>query len=376
MMRKRNPLNFPQLIGKVVEIISDRVIVKVNDSELALTIPENLSMKRGDRLLINQSLTTILQILDPQPSTPPGRLFLPEDHQITFQDIGGLKDIKEQISKEFLIFMQQPEKVAEYHLDLMQGILLEGPPGCGKTMLASAIAHEAKLPMLVVGTNEIVDSYIGDSSKNIAKIFSYCRSHAPIILFMDEIEALTPHRGHQRESGEIDRLLTQLLQELDGLATKQVNTKDPKPVFLLGATNRLQLVDLALRRPGRFDLTLHVPLPNDAARNEIFRRELKGVPKQADININEMVVGTAKMTGATIHEIIRRMKVEAISRYEPGLSTARFQITLEQYLAELREVKKKRPLLQAWNESPNEPSPSAPKELFQRHFAPYLSDVS
>jgi len=324
--------NFPTTVGTVVELLESQVIVNIRDTPIAFPISPIIEpLAPQDRVLIDEKSAMIVRKIASVSDNPPGTLYAPKiglPYPCTFDDIGGLISVKEGIRDEFILPMKNSELTKQFHFDPLQGILLSGPPGCGKTMLASAIAHQADLPLLVVTGSDIICSLVGESAQNLSKIFRYCRAHAPVILFLDEIESLSPHRGQNRESGEIDRMFTQLLQELDGISTKN-NPMAPK-VYLIGATNRKNLVDPALLRPGRLNLIIEIPLPNQDERVSIIEGFLDGIPN--DLNLLEISLESDGFSGADLFEVIRGTKLQAIKMKANSLTMIHFQYALKTFI--------------------------------------------
>jgi SpoVK/Ycf46/Vps4 family AAA+-type ATPase len=194
-----------------------------------------------------------------------------EDATITLADVGGLTEVKERLEVSFLAPLRNPQMRRMYGKSLRGGLLLYGPPGCGKTFVARAVAGEMGAKFISVGLSDILDMWVGNSEKNIHELFTLARAQAPVVLFLDEIDALGQKRSQTRQSamrGSVNQLLT----ELDGVDGAN------EGVFVLAATNQPWDVDPALRRPGRLDRTLLVLPPDAAAREAILRHHLKSRP--------------------------------------------------------------------------------------------------
>ncbi len=183
---------------------------------------------------------------------------------IAFADIGGMEQVKEEIRMKILYPLQNPELFRAYGKRIGGGVLLYGPPGCGKTMLSRATAGEIKAHFLAVGLHQILDLYIGESEKNLHRLFELARDHAPSVLFFDEVDALAADRNDMRRSAG-RTLINQFLAEMDG----QVSSNEG--LLILGATNAPWHIDPAFRRPGRFDRVLFVPPPDEQAREAIIK---------------------------------------------------------------------------------------------------------
>ncbi len=190
---------------------------------------------------------------------------------INFEDVGGMHQVKKEIDLKIIKPLQHVELYKAYGKKTGGGILLYGPPGCGKTFIAKATAGQVKAKFISVGLSDILDMWIGNSEKNLHHIFEIARQHTPCVLFFDEIDALGASRSDMKQSSG-RHLINQFLQELDGIDGNNDG------VLILGATNAPWHLDPAFRRPGRFDRIIFVPPPDDAARSAIFKLKLKGKP--------------------------------------------------------------------------------------------------
>src|SRR4029079_17059533 len=213
------------------------------------------------------------------------RLLHPGQPAITFGDVGGLDEIKTQIEKRIILPFQKPSLFAKFKRKQGGGILLYGPPGCGKTMLARATAGECQGEFLNVEIDEVLDMWYGESERKLGAIFARARQHSPCVLFFDELEAIGGSRQQMRHSPG-KSLVNQLLAEMDGV----VGANDR--VLVMAATNAPWHVDPALRRPGRFDRVVFVPPPDKAARVEILRLVLRNRPIAGDVDLRELAEKT------------------------------------------------------------------------------------
>jgi len=228
--------------------------------------------------------------------------------EVSFSDIGGLEDVKRILSEAIKDPLYHSEVYTAAHTKPAKGILLTGKPGTGKTLLAKAIAKEAEVNFIAVKGPELLSKYIGESEKGVREVFKKARQAAPCILFFDEIEALVPKRGKVMGEAVTERVVSQFLTEMDGI-------EELKGVAVLGSTNRPDLIDEALLRPGRFDFVLELPAPDLKARSEIFKVHTKDKPLGKDVNLNSLAKETDGMTGAEIASICQKASLLAIREF-------------------------------------------------------------
>ncbi|NXF02307.1 SPAT5 protein, partial [Smithornis capensis] len=214
--------------------------------------------------------------------------------KVSWSDIGGLEDVKLKLKQAVEWPLKHPESFTRMGIQPPKGVLLYGPPGCSKTMIAKALAHESGLNFLAVKGPELMNKYVGESERAVREIFRKARAVSPSILFFDEIDALAVERGNSSGVGNVaDRVLAQLLTEMDGI-------EQLKDVTILAATNRPDMIDKALLRPGRIDRIIYVPLPDAATRREIFKLHFQSMPVSSDVCLAELVENTQKYSGAEV----------------------------------------------------------------------------
>ncbi len=252
----------------------------------------------------------------------------------TFKDVGGMDAVKDEVRKKILHPLQHPEIYQAYGKKIGGGILLYGPPGCGKTHLARATAGEVSSNFIAVGISDILDMYIGQSERNLHAIFQKARNRKPCVLFFDEADALGASRSDMRHSAGRN-VINQFLAELDGVEY------DNEGVLVLAATNAPWHLDSAFRRPGRFDRIIFVPPPDAEAREAILQLKLKGKPL-GDLNFKRLAKKTDGFSGADIEAIIDRAiegKLdEAIASGQPKpLQTADLEKAIKQHRPTTKE---------------------------------------
>ena len=261
-----------------------------------------------------------------------------EKPTLTFDDVGGMEKIKEEIRMKIILPIQQPELFKAYGKKIGGGILLYGPPGCGKTFLARATAGQVRAGFIAVGINDVLEMWIGQSEKNLHALFEQARSNRPCVLFFDEVDALGANRTDVLKSGG-RQLINQFLSELDGVQSSN------EGVLILAATNAPWHLDAAFRRPGRFDRILFVPPPDAVARAAILRLQLKGKPVEA-IDFDAVAKKTEGFSGADLKAVID-LAVEA--RLRDAMKSGRIQPVTERDL--LSAAKQHRPTTQDWFET-------------------------
>lgn len=241
-------------------------------------------------------------------------LFL-EESDISFKDVGGLEDVKKEINLKIIKPLLNPDLYKMYGKKVGGGILLYGPPGCGKTFMARATAGEIDAKFINVGINDILDMYIGQSERNLADVFDVAREHTPCVLFFDEVDALGASR-HQMINQAGKNVINQFLSEMDGISS------DNEGLLIIGATNTPWALDTAFRRPGRFDRIIFVPPPDNDARAAIFDLALREKPLGEGINYAKLAKSTDMYSGADIYSVVDRA-IEA--KLEIALETGEVQ---------------------------------------------------
>lgn len=219
-----------------------------------------------------------------------------EKPAIKFEDVGGMKRVKEEIAIKIIQPLQNPDLYKAFGKKIGGGILLYGPPGCGKTFIAKATAGEINAKFINIGLHDILDMWIGNSEKNLHEIFEMARRNTPCVLFFDEVDAIGASRSDLKQSA-MRHVINQFLAELDGAES------DNEGVLILAATNAPWSVDAAFRRPGRFDRIIFVEPPDEAAREEIFKSQLKDKPV-ADIDTRKIAAAATDYSGADIKAVI------------------------------------------------------------------------
>ena len=226
------------------------------------------------------------------------REVLVEVPNVKWEDIGGLKKVKHELMEAVEWPLKKPEVFKRMGIKPPKAIMLYGPSGCGKTLLAKAVANESQANFIAVKGPELLSKWVGESEKGVREIFKKARQTAPTIILFDEIDALAPRRGMDTGSHVTETVVNQLLTELDGIEPLE-------NVVVLGSTNRPDIIDPSIMRPGRFDRLLLVPSPDKDARLEVFKIHTKGMPLDSDVSLDEMADKTEGYTGADLEAICR-----------------------------------------------------------------------
>ena len=272
-------------------------VIDLEDDEIDAEILASMAVTQDH-------FTTALAISNPSAL----RETVVEVPNVTWTDVGGLEGVKRELQETVQYPVEHPEKFEKFGMQPSKGVLFYGPPGCGKTLLAKAIANECQANFISVKGPELLTMWFGESEANVREIFDKARQSAPCVLFFDELDSIAVARGGSSggdAGGAGDRVLNQLLTEMDGVGSK-------KTVFIIGATNRPDIIDPALMRPGRLDQLIYIPLPDMASRIQIFKANLRKSPIAPDVSFEALGQFTDGYSGADITEICQRACKNAI----------------------------------------------------------------
>jgi transitional endoplasmic reticulum ATPase len=268
---------------------------------------------------------------------------------ITYEDIGGLGDAVGRVREMIELPLRHPELFKRLGVEAPKGVLLHGPPGTGKTLLAKAVANETNANFYTIGGPEIMSKYYGESEEKLRNVFEQAEKNAPSIIFIDEIDSIAPKR--EEVSGEVERrIVAQLLSLMDGMSTRG-------KVVVIGATNRVNAIDPALRRPGRFDREIEIGVPDRNGRLEVLQIHTRGMPLAKDVNLEKLADISHGFVGADLQALSKEAGIRALRRILPEIDLSSQSIPVE-------TLRKIIVTMQDFIEVINEMEPSAMREVF------------
>ena len=287
----------PLMICSVKDIIKDEAIIQLpNGSEFLVNKTQDCGkLRSGDTVLVDQKNLTIIKRIPKSKHFAVQSFVIMEKPQIKWSDIGGLKEQKIDIHEVVELPLKKPELFKEVGITPPKGILLYGPPGTGKTLLAKAVAKSTNSTFIEIVASELVQKFIGEGAKLVKEIFELAREKAPSIVFIDELDALAAKRIEIGTSGEreVQRTFMQLLAELDGF-------KPLDNVKIIGATNRKDILDPAIIRPGRLDRLIYCPIPDKESRESIFKIHTCNMTLEKGTNTKDILEQMENFSGAEI----------------------------------------------------------------------------
>ena len=310
----RKPALMNATIIDVLDDRNERVIVKSSSGpSFVVKVNHNLKFEKltaGMSVALNQNTLKIVEIL-PTNLDPfvKGMELIDSIPDISYDDIGGLEEQIQEVKETVELPLKNLDLFKRIGIEPPKGVLFYGPPGTGKTLLAKAVARETNATFIRVISSELVQKFIGEGARYVREIFDLARQKAPTILFIDELDAIAAERMEDATSGdrEVSRTLMQLMAELDGFD----NRGDVK---FIGATNRADILDPALLRPGRFDRIVEFPIPDEKAREAIFKIHMKSLNIHKDVDLKTCIRETGEATGAHIKAICIEAGMFAIRR--------------------------------------------------------------
>ncbi|MGV8089871.1 MAG: proteasome-activating nucleotidase [Methanothrix sp.] len=313
-LKKENLLlkRMPLFLATVVEMGPDYVLLRQhgNNQEFITTVaPEMMEqLQPNSRVAINNSLT-VVRILERSVDVRAKVMELVELPDVSYDQVGGLEAQIQEVRETVELPLTNPEIFQDIGIEPPRGVLLYGLPGTGKTMLAKAVAHESKATFIHMSGSELVHKFIGEGAQLVRDIFQMAREKAPSIIFIDEIDAVGSIRTHDGTTGsaEVNRTMMQLLAEMDGFRTRG-------DIRIIAATNRIDILDPALLRPGRFDRIIEIPMPSLDGRLKILEIHTRKMRKAEDVDLEQIAKATDEASGADLKSIAVEAGMNALRR--------------------------------------------------------------
>ena len=312
--RFRSP---PLVIATVTEVIDEgKVVVKSSTGPHFVIgysrFMDDKDLEPGARVALNQQTFSIVSVLPSEKDPIVTGMEVEEKPEVSYSQIGGLEEQIVEIKETVELPLKKPELFKEIGIEPPKGVLLYGPPGTGKTLLAKAVAHETNATFIKIVASEFVRKYIGEGARLVRGVFELAKEKSPSIIFIDEIDAIAAKRLKSSTSGdrEVQRTLMQLLAEMDGFEARG-------DVGIVAATNRPDILDPALLRPGRFDRFIEVPVPNEDGRREILKIHTKNMTMEEDVDLDLVSALTDGASGADVKAICTETGMFAIREERP-----------------------------------------------------------
>lgn len=304
----------PLIIGTVIDVIkNDRIIVRSsNGPQFLVNVSQYIDEKKllpGAKVALNQHTLAIAEVIPSTEEPFVAAMEVLESVEVDYDQIGGLDEQIQELQEAVELPLIDPERFARIGIEPPKGVLLYGLPGTGKTLLAKAVAHRTNATFIRVVGSELVQKYIGDGSKLVREIFEMARKKAPSIIFIDELDSIAARRLNETTGAdrEVQRTLMQLLAEMDGFDKR-------KNIRIVAATNRPDVLDPAILRPGRFDRLVHVPMPGVEARGKILEIHCERMTLAGDIDFKKLAKLTEGMSGADLKAIATEAGMFAVRK--------------------------------------------------------------
>jgi len=322
----------PLFVATVQEVTDDGVIIKQhgNNQEAVTSVHDELrsDLTPKDRVAVNNSLS-IVKILDDETDVRARVMQVEESPEVTYEDIGGLEDQIRDVRETVELPMRRPELFEEVGISPPSGVLLHGPPGTGKTMMAKAVANQTDATFIKMAGSELVHKFIGEGAKLVRDLFTVAKDHEPSVIFIDEIDAIASKRTESKTSGdaEVQRTMMQLLSEMDGFESRG-------EIRIMAATNRFDMLDRAILRPGRFDRLIEVPTPDVEGRRAIFEIHTRGMNLADDLDFDQLAEETDGASGAEIAAICTEAGMFAIREDRDAVTAGDIEHAIDKVLTE------------------------------------------
>ncbi|HUV84026.1 MAG TPA: proteasome-activating nucleotidase [archaeon] len=322
----------PLFIASVMEIVDNLALLRQHGSnqEVITYIPIDLKgeLEAGMRVAVNNAFGMV-KVLSKSADVRARVMELIESPNTDYNSIGGLNKEIQDVVEAIELPLTEPQLFKDVGVEPPKGILLYGPPGTGKTLIAKAVASRAKATFIRMSGSELVQKYVGEGARLVRDVFQMAREKAPSIVFIDEIDSVGGRRTHDGTTGsaEVNRTMVQLLTELDGF-------EDRGDVKIIAATNRIDLLDPALLRPGRFDRIIEIPMPDEKGRFEIFKIHTRNMALDPDVYLDKLVRMTDGLSGADIKAIVTEAGMFVIRRRDRTIKMSDFMDAYNKIIVE------------------------------------------
>ncbi|MFB6155986.1 MAG: proteasome-activating nucleotidase [Haloferacaceae archaeon] len=313
----------PLFVATVQEITDEGAIIKQhgNNQEALTEITDEMrgDLEPDDRVAVNNSLS-VVKILDDETDVRARVMQVEHSPDVSYQDIGGIDEQMNEVRETVEMPLESPEMFEKVGIDPPSGVLLHGPPGTGKTMLAKAVANQTDATFIKMAGSELVHKFIGEGAKLVRDLFEVARKNEPAVIFIDEIDAIAAKRTDSKTSGdaEVQRTMMQLLSEMDGFDERG-------EIRIIAATNRFDMLDSAILRPGRFDRLIEVPRPDEEGREIIFEIHTRNMNVADDVDFGELAAQTENASGADIKAVCTEAGMFAIRDERTTITMEDFQ---------------------------------------------------
>jgi len=322
----------PLFVATVQEVNDEGVVIKQhgNNQEALTEVTEEMQseLEPDSRVAVNNSLS-IVKRLDKETDVRARVMQVDHSPDVTYADIGGLEAQMQEVRETVEMPLDRPEMFEQVGIDPPSGVLLHGPPGTGKTMLAKAVANQTDATFIKMAGSELVHKFIGEGAKLVRDLFEVARENEPAVLFIDEIDAIASKRTDSKTSGdaEVQRTMMQLLSEMDGF-------EERGEVRIIAATNRFDMLDPAILRPGRFDRLIEVPKPDEEGREIIFKIHTRNMNVADDVQFDALAEMASDASGADIKAICTEAGMFAIRDDRTEIYMSDFEAAWEKISAE------------------------------------------
>jgi proteasome regulatory subunit len=318
----------PNFVGTVEEVVGDKdkIILKKHgdNQEFMIDYPDHLEVDPGERVALNDSMGITEIVESAETDARAQAMEVNNEPELSYSDIGGLEDQLREIREATEDPILNPEKFEKVGVEPPSGVLLYGPPGTGKTMMAKAVANRTDATFLRLAASELAQKFIGEGARLVRDLFEVAKENSPTIIFIDEIDAIATKRRQSKSDGgaEVQRTLMQLLSEMDGFENRG-------DIRIIAATNRFDMLDDAILRPGRFDRIIKVPSPNEEGREQIFQIHTRDMNISESIDYGELAENSEGYTGADIQATCTEAGMIAIRDDRTEVTNSDFELAIQ-----------------------------------------------